>query len=81
MEGNLKVYHLSLAFFLFFFIIKFRRPYTNKVITLWYRPPELLLGEERYGPGIDIWSVGYVTMIILSWALWLLNHASMIKLY
>ncbi|EDO28453.1 predicted protein, partial [Nematostella vectensis] len=33
-----------------------RRPYTNKVITLWYRPPELLLGEERYGPGIDIWS-------------------------
>ena len=25
------------------------RPYTNKVITLWYRPPELLFGEERYG--------------------------------
>lgn len=24
------------------------RPYTNKVITLWFRPPELLLGEERY---------------------------------
>lgn len=21
------------------------RPYTNKVITLWFRPPELLLGE------------------------------------
>lgn len=36
------------------------RPYTNKVITLWYRPPELLLGEERYGPAIDIWSCGYV---------------------
>jgi cyclin-dependent kinase 12/13 len=35
------------------------RPYTNKVITLWYRPPELLLGEERYGPEIDIWSCGY----------------------
>lgn len=35
------------------------RPYTNKVITLWYRPPELLLGEERYGPAIDIWSCGY----------------------
>lgn len=34
------------------------RPYTNKVITLWYRPPELLLGEERYGPSIDIWSCG-----------------------
>lgn len=35
------------------------RPYTNKVITLWYRPPELLLGEERYGPAIDVWSCGY----------------------
>ena len=35
------------------------RLYTNKVITLWYRPPELLLGEERYGPAIDIWSLGY----------------------
>ncbi|XP_028405275.1 cyclin-dependent kinase 12-like [Dendronephthya gigantea] len=36
------------------------RPYTNKVITLWYRPPELLLGEERYGPAIDIWSCGCI---------------------
>ncbi|KAK7940105.1 hypothetical protein WMY93_003431 [Mugilogobius chulae] len=34
------------------------RPYTNKVITLWYRPPELLLGEERYSPAIDVWSCG-----------------------
>lgn len=37
-----------------------QRPYTNKVITLWYRPPELLLGEERYGPAIDIWSCGCI---------------------
>lgn len=36
------------------------RPYTNKVITLWYRPPELLLGEERYGPAIDVWSCGCI---------------------
>lgn len=36
------------------------RPYTNKVITLWYRAPELLLGEERYGPSIDIWSCGCI---------------------
>ena len=34
------------------------RLYTNRVITLWYRPPELLLGEERYGPAIDVWSIG-----------------------
>ncbi|CAH1397370.1 unnamed protein product [Nezara viridula] len=37
-----------------------QRPYTNKVITLWYRPPELLLGEERYGPAIDVWSCGCI---------------------
>ncbi|KAK7009142.1 cyclin-dependent kinase 13-like isoform X1 [Biomphalaria glabrata] len=36
------------------------RLYTNKVITLWYRPPELLLGEERYGPAIDMWSLGCI---------------------
>lgn len=36
------------------------RPYTNKVITLWYRPPELLLGEERYGKAVDIWSCGCI---------------------
>ena len=36
------------------------RPYTNKVITLWYRAPELLLGEERYGPSIDVWSCGCI---------------------
>ena len=40
------------------------RPYTNKVITLWYRPPELLLGEERYGPAVDVWSCGCVVCLL-----------------
>jgi serine/threonine protein kinase len=34
--------------------------YTNRVITLWYRPPELLLGETQYGPSVDIWSAGCI---------------------
>lgn len=34
--------------------------YTNKVITLWYRPPELLLGETKYGTSVDIWSAGCI---------------------
>mmetsp|Transcript_9646 Transcript_9646/g.15766 ORF Transcript_9646/g.15766 Transcript_9646/m.15766 type:complete len:1241 (+) Transcript_9646:107-3829(+) len=34
--------------------------FTNKVITLWYRPPELLLGETRYGCAVDIWSAGCI---------------------
>ncbi|KAJ1262719.1 hypothetical protein BS78_09G131400 [Paspalum vaginatum] len=33
---------------------------TNRVITLWYRPPELLLGSTRYGPAVDMWSVGCI---------------------
>lgn len=36
------------------------RLYTNRVITLWYRPPELLLGEEHYGPPVDVWSAGCI---------------------
>jgi len=36
------------------------RLYTNRVITLWYRPPELLLGAELYGPAVDIWSIGCI---------------------
>lgn len=33
---------------------------TNRVITLWYRPPELLLGTTKYGPAVDMWSVGCI---------------------
>lgn len=33
---------------------------TNPVITLWYRPPELLLGCTKYSPKIDMWSVGCI---------------------
>ncbi|KAH3679947.1 hypothetical protein WICMUC_000690 [Wickerhamomyces mucosus] len=32
--------------------------YTNRVITLWYRPPELLLGTTDYGREVDIWGIG-----------------------
>jgi cyclin-dependent kinase 12/13 len=56
-EGNLKLADFGLA-----------RSYshdhtgnlTNRVITLWYRPPELLLGATKYGPAIDMWSVGCI---------------------
>ena len=33
---------------------------TQLVVTLWYRSPELLLGAEKYGTEIDMWSVGCV---------------------
>ncbi|XP_067935376.1 cyclin-dependent kinase 9-like [Watersipora subatra] len=34
--------------------------YTNRVVTLWYRPPELLLGSRSYGPPIDMWGAGCI---------------------
>ncbi|CAB07237.2 putative cyclin-dependent kinase 9 [Caenorhabditis elegans] len=34
--------------------------YTNRVVTLWYRPPELLLGDRQYGTKIDVWGAGCI---------------------
>ncbi|KAH1215688.1 Protein IMPAIRED IN BABA-INDUCED STERILITY 1 [Glycine max] len=33
---------------------------TSRVVTLWYRPPELLMGSTNYGVSVDLWSVGCV---------------------
>lgn len=33
---------------------------THGVVTLWYRAPELLLGDEHYTEAIDIWSAGTI---------------------
>jgi len=37
-----------------------------QVVSLWYRSPELLLGEREYGGAVDIWSVGciYAEMLL-----------------
>ncbi|VDN15554.1 unnamed protein product, partial [Dibothriocephalus latus] len=34
--------------------------YTEVVVTLWYRAPELLLGTKQYSCPIDMWSVGCI---------------------
>lgn len=36
------------------------RPLTNRVVTLWYRAPELLLGATKYDEAVDIWAAGCV---------------------
>ena len=33
---------------------------TPKVVSLWYRPPELLFGSEYYDQGVDNWGAGCV---------------------
>ncbi|KAG6656271.1 hypothetical protein I3843_04G010300 [Carya illinoinensis] len=37
-----------------------KQPLTSRVVTLWYRAPELLLGDTEYGAAIDLWSTGCI---------------------
>merc|ERR1719283_609925 len=33
---------------------------THEVVTLWYRPPEILLGKKRYSGSCDVWGIGCI---------------------
>ncbi|KAM7520698.1 hypothetical protein LguiB_019660 [Lonicera macranthoides] len=56
-EGILKIADFGLANFVSH---RNKEPLTSRVVTLWYRPPELLLGSTSYGASVDMWSVGCV---------------------
>lgn len=36
------------------------KQYTSEMVTLWYRPAELLLGAKEYDVSVDVWSAGCV---------------------
>ena len=36
------------------------RDFTPDQVTLWYRPPEILMGERLYDSAVDIWSAGCI---------------------
>jgi serine/threonine protein kinase len=36
------------------------QPRTKKVVTCWFRAPELFFGQEDYSAPVDIWSVGCI---------------------
>uniref|UniRef100_A0A8C7V662 Protein kinase domain-containing protein n=1 Tax=Oncorhynchus mykiss TaxID=8022 RepID=A0A8C7V662_ONCMY len=36
------------------------KTYSNEVVTLWYRPPDVLLGSSEYSTPIDMWGVGCI---------------------
>ena len=44
------------------------RNFTNNVVTLYYRPPDVLLGSTDYTTNIDIWSIGCIfgEMVLLN---------------
>ncbi|KDR83706.1 hypothetical protein GALMADRAFT_205611 [Galerina marginata CBS 339.88] len=58
-RGELKLADFGLARF---YQKRRRADYTNRVITLWYRPPELLFGATVYGPEVDMWSAGCIML-------------------
>ncbi|KAL4580778.1 hypothetical protein LXL04_016980 [Taraxacum kok-saghyz] len=57
-NGNLKIGDFGLA--TIFSTTNHRQPLTSRVVTLWYRPPELLLGATDYGVAVDLWSAGCI---------------------
>ncbi|KVI10465.1 Protein kinase, ATP binding site-containing protein [Cynara cardunculus var. scolymus] len=56
-NGVLKIADFGLASF---FDPHQSQPLTSRVVTLWYRPPELLLGATYYGIAVDLWSTGCI---------------------
>ncbi|GMI85090.1 hypothetical protein like AT1G71530 [Hibiscus trionum] len=56
-NGVLKIADFGLATF---FQANQTQPLTSRVVTLWYRAPELLLGATKYGVGVDLWSAGCI---------------------
>jgi serine/threonine protein kinase len=61
--GTLKIADFGLASF---FDPNHKQPMTSRVVTLWYRPPELLLGATDYGVGVDLWSAGCILAELLA---------------
>lgn len=55
-SGNLKIADFGLAR-AFGIPIK---TLTHEIETLWYRAPEVLLGQKQYSLGVDIWAVGCI---------------------
>ncbi|GAB2210372.1 hypothetical protein Droror1_Dr00015638 [Drosera rotundifolia] len=62
-DGVLKIADFGLASF---FDPNHKQPMTSKVVTLWYRAPELLLGATDYGVGVDLWSAGCILAELLA---------------
>lgn len=55
-EGNIKFADFGLAKKASFM----QRRKSNTIVSLWYRPPEIILGSEDYLLGVDMWSMGCI---------------------
>lgn len=55
-DGNLKIADFGLASAIGLPL----RNYEHDIVTLWYRAPEILMGETKYTTAIDMWSIGCI---------------------
>lgn len=42
------------------------RTYSHEVVTLWYRPPDVLLGSKEYTTSLDMWGAGCIFVEMVS---------------
>jgi cyclin-dependent kinase 2 len=56
LSGTLKIADFGLAWA---FSIPIRT-LTHEIETLWYRAPEILLGQWQYSLGVDTWAIGCI---------------------
>jgi len=55
-QGNIKLADFGLARAMSIPV----RVYTHEVVTMWYRPPEILLNQKKYSTPVDLWSCGAI---------------------
>ncbi|XP_071384568.1 cyclin-dependent kinase-like 3 [Centroberyx affinis] len=41
-----------------------RVPLSSHVVTLWYKAPELLVGDRMYSKAVDVWAIGCTILIM-----------------
>ena len=55
------------------------RVLTHEVLTLWYRAPEILLGQKEYSTPVDIWSLGITILeLVLACPVWMSFKAKVV---
>jgi serine/threonine protein kinase len=65
-DGSIKLADFGLAKCMYHPDLRSTRMLTNRVVTLWYRPPEVLLGATSYGPSVDMWGVGCILLELIA---------------
>lgn len=72
-NGAVKICDLGISKMLCVQSFKAEPIMTPEMGTIWYQAPEMLLGTQKYGPEIDIWSIGKIQLQLYIIILKLIN--------